>query len=57
MLKCAGQSEEEVSSAEEQLTSNKIDAFTIGLEAAWSASNYLLSESIMAKKTYFLFDR
>jgi hypothetical protein len=57
LLKCAGQSEEEVSSAEEQLTSNKIDAFTIGLEAAWSASNYLLSESIMAKKTYFLFDR
>jgi len=26
LLKCAGQSEQEVSSAEEQLTSNKIDA-------------------------------
>lgn len=57
MLKCAGQSEQEVSSAEEQLASDKIDATTIGLEAAQSASNYLLSDGFMANKTYFLLDK
>ena len=46
----------EVSSAEGQLISNRIDTITIGFEAEQSASFFILSGGCMAKKTYLLLD-
>ena len=51
------QSEEEASSAGEQLVSNKVDAYTIRRWLSYWEPFLCLSASYMAKKTHFALDK